>query len=97
VRGWPTVPKPDRYEVGVFDCAGRFHDETCPSFIDACMEAMHAAVKWPDKVILVANLDRADLNFDGLTDEERDIVGVVVVGARAIAARSKGVEIKEAV
>jgi hypothetical protein len=81
------------YVVEVADCAGNFCDEHVGDSFGAALEAVkRLAAKYPAKVVVVYNLDRVDVDFDGLTDDERfaswdavdDAVGVadVAVGNR---------------
>ena len=62
------------YSVEIYDCAGTFAETELASFAEALTAASAARVKYPYKVVRVFNLDRVDLGFDGLTDEEREQV-----------------------
>lgn len=61
------------YKVGVYDCCGEFIDDRYPTLAHAMRAAHRYNRDYPDKCVLIANLDNVDLGWsDGLTDEERE-------------------------
>ena len=60
------------YAVKVFDCAGLFASTVIFDWDDVVWVYRTLVKKYPTKVVLVFNQDRVDLDFDGLTEEERD-------------------------
>ncbi len=79
-----------RYEVAVYDCAGEFRRVECGSNWARCLEvAADMTAKYPRKFVQVVNQDAVDLDFDGLTDDEREAVDAAsdVAGAATDAFR----------
>lgn len=74
-----------RYSVQLFDRCGIFKDVAAPTFTDALIAARDLASKHPTHPILVFNLDEIDLNFDGLTFEQGELVADYVAEGRRIA------------
>ena len=62
------------YSVEVFDRCGTFAQVDVETFPEALKALEDARIKYPSKVVRVFNVDRVDLDFDGLTDEEREQV-----------------------
>ncbi len=65
------------YQIILYDCAGEFCSWDYETFEDAI--AVYPKIKklYPKKVIRVFNRDKCDLNFNGLTDEERNILNEI--------------------
>jgi len=70
----------NRYVVGVYDRYGRVSETTCVDFAHCVEVARILARHHPNEVVRAFNLDRADLDSDGLTDEERDAVAEAIAG-----------------
>lgn len=60
------------YAVNVYDCAGQYRETRCAGFPEALAVHREERAKFPGKVVLAFNLDRCDVNTDGLTEEERE-------------------------
>jgi hypothetical protein len=61
------------YAVNTYDCAGQHSEARCETFEEALQLYRELRAKHQrGKVVAVFNLDRCDLNFDGLTEPERE-------------------------
>lgn len=63
-----------RYNVNVYDRAGEYERNECGSFDLAVSVYSDKRRAYPDKVVTVSNYDRCDVDFDGLTAEEREAI-----------------------
>lgn len=73
----------NRYLVQAFDREGEFASTGYfASFAECLRYVTEFAQYYQGKVIKASNVDRADLDFDGLTDEERDRVQLTIDAAR---------------
>ena len=68
----------DRYVVEGWVPPGvQVAERESPTFGGMLVQAKEIADRWPSAVLAFGNADRADLNFDGLTDEEHEIIEAV--------------------
>ena len=62
------------YQVLVADRGGPLREREVEGFADALELAKRWHAELPKKAVRVSNLDRCDVDSDGLTDEELDAV-----------------------
>jgi hypothetical protein len=67
-----------KYSVGVYDCAGEFTTREVDTFEECLSVVAEFSRLYPDKVVCAANLDRCDYDTDGLTEDEREAIELVV-------------------
>lgn len=60
------------YVVSVNDFCGEYDREECDTFAAALVLIERFRLQYPRKCVVVARPDSANLDFDGLTDEEHD-------------------------
>lgn len=72
-----------RYVVCVFDRCGCLSETIATDFAHAVSIAGVLTKQHPREVVRAFNNDQCDLDFDGLTDEERDAIDEAIVSTRS--------------
>lgn len=77
------------YSVGAYDKCGPLAEHAASDFVSLLVVAHNLARSYPDACIVGANVDRCDVDTNGLTEEESELLQTEVETARTRGAGGK--------